>query len=128
MIELKKTGLYKLIETKHHTKILYLDNDTYAWVEPVNIGEILVATHALHKTDCILSVGEYKIYDVDDEPKITDLAHLELEVGKNTWQGYLLLTGLPNDRKKRGRIVPTFEVITNNYSTRSQNSKKGVKL
>lgn len=128
MIELNKAGTYKLIETKHHTKVLYLDNDTFAWVEPVNIGEILVTSHAIHKTDCVLSIGEYRIYHVDDEPNITDLLHLELEVGNMHWQGYLLLTGLPDDSKKRGRIVPTIEVITDKlkYSTSIISTKKGV--
>lgn len=128
MITLLKTGNYRLIETKHHTKVLYLENDTYAWVEPVNIGEILVTSHAVHKTDCVLSTGQYHIYQVDDEPKFTDLTHLELQVGPAQWQGYLLLTGLPNDSKKRGRIVPTSEVITGShkdFSVASENNKKG---
>ena len=112
MISLLHTGKYTLIETKHHTKMLYLDEVAYAWVEPKNSGEILVISHSIHKTDCILSIGDYKIYDVDDEPNLTDLEHLELEIGDSSWQGYLLLTGLPNDQKKRGRIVPTSEIIT----------------
>jgi hypothetical protein len=114
MITLTRTGQYKLIETKHHTKVLYLDNDTYAWIEPINIGEILVTSHKVHKTDCVLSVGHYRLYDVDDEPNLSDQFHLELEIGKNKWQGYLLLTGLPDDYKKRGRIIPTYENIAGN--------------
>lgn len=114
MISLKRSGHYKLIETKHHTKVLYLDKETYAWVEPVNIGEILVASRKLHKTDCVLSLGHYYLYDVVDEPFLSDQLHLELEVGENTWQGYLLLSGLPDMQKKRGRIIPTQEVITGN--------------
>lgn len=129
MITLNKTGDYTLIETKHHTKVLYLDNTAYAWVEPVNIGEILVISHAVHKTDCVLSVGAYKIYAVDDEPDLTDLIHLELQAGSQYWQGYLLLTGLPNDAKKRGRIVPTTEVITGKYKNISSTKQppKGAK-
>lgn len=114
MISLTRTGFYKLVETKNNIKILYLDGETFAWVEPKKIGEILVATHALHKTDCILAVGHYNLYTVIDEPKLSDLLHLELEVGKNCWQGYLLLTGLPEGKKKRGRIIPTHEIITGN--------------
>lgn len=117
MIKLVSTGSYMLIETKHHTKILYLDDDVYAWVEPSNIGEMLVASHAIHKSDCVLSIGEYRIYEVTDEPKLTDLSHLELEVGKNTWQGYLLLSGLPDDIKKRVRIVPTSELVSKSSTT-----------
>lgn len=114
MITLQRSGIYKLIETKKNTKVLYLDNDVFAWVEPVTIGEILVVSHKIHKTDCVLSIGDYCLYDVDDEPTISDQPHLELEVGKECWQGYLLLTGLPDQHKLRGRIIPTREVITGN--------------
>lgn len=114
MITLQKSGNHKLIETKKQTKILYLDDGVYAWVEPKEIGEILVISHKKHKTDCILSVGQYHIYDVKDESAISDNQHLELEVGRNVWQGYLLLTGLPDDEKKRTRIIPTDQVITDN--------------
>ena len=116
MITLRRTGLYKLIETKKHTKVLYLDNDIYAWVEPVHIGEILVVSNKVHVSDCVLSIGNFCLYDVIDEPNLSDQLHLELEVGKDTWQGYLLLTGLPDDHKKRGRIIPTHEIITGNPS------------
>jgi hypothetical protein len=61
MISLQRTGSYKLIETKRHTKVLYLDNDIYAWIEPVHMGEILVFSHHAHRTDCLLSVGSYRI-------------------------------------------------------------------
>ncbi len=114
MITLQQTGQHKLIETKANTKILYLDDATYAWVEPPAIGEILVSSHQTHKADCVLSVGDYYLFTVKDEPEISDNMHLELEVGRNTWQGYLLLTGLPTDTKKRTRIIPTTEVIMGN--------------
>lgn len=114
MITLRRSGMYKLIETKKHTKVLYLDNDIYAWVEPVHIGEILVVSHKVHKSDCVLSIGEYCLYDVTDEPYLSDQPHLELEVGKDMWQGYLLLSGLPDSHKKRGRIIPTQEIISGN--------------
>ena len=114
MINLLQSGEYLLIETKKNTKVLYLDDDMYAWVEPPSIGEILVVSHVAHKTDCILATGEYHLFAVDDEPELADMMHLELEVGRNVWQGYLLLTGLPTDDKKRARIVPTNETITGN--------------
>jgi hypothetical protein len=104
-----------LIETKGQTKVLYLGDKTYAWVEPADIGEILVHSHNVHKTDCVLSIGDYVIYKVDDEPELSDQQHLELETGKKSWQGYLLLTGLPTDKKIRGRIIPTTEVITKHF-------------
>ncbi len=123
MITITQQGSYKLIETKSQTKILYLDQETYAWVEPAGIGEILVHSHNVHKTDCILSIGNYVIYDVADEPALSDQLHLELEVGNDTWQGYLLLTGLPSDTKIRGRIIPTKETITGNFKV-SRNTEE----
>jgi len=114
MISLHRNGLYKLIETKHQVKVLYLDNDIYVWIEPPTIGEILVTSRKVHKTDCVLSLGHYRLYDVEDEPYLSDQMHLELEVGHNHWQGYLLLSGLPDAHKKRGRIIPTNEIITRN--------------
>lgn len=126
MITLHKAGIYRLIETKHHTKILYLDDDTYAWAEPVNIGEILVTSHNIHKADCVLGTGVYHLYEAYEEPTLSDQQHLELEVGNNTWQGYLLPTGLPNDVKKRSRIIPTRELITGNPLYADRDSLKSV--
>jgi len=60
----------------------------------------------------MLSLGQFRLYDVKDEPKLTDLIHLELFVGGGLWQGYLLPTGLPTDKDKRNRIIPTDELIT----------------
>ena len=112
MIQLIKTGQYKLIETKGQTKILYLDSKTYAWINVEDIGEILVTSLVPHKSDAILAIGKYRLYDVKDEPKLTDLLHLELLVGDGIWQGYLLTTGLPTQKDKRKRIIPTDEIIT----------------
>lgn len=113
MVKLIREGTYQLIETKGQTKILTLDKkDKFAWVNAKDIGEILVTIHKAHDTDCVLSIGTYRIYEVKNEPKLADLTHLELSVGDGKWQGYLLLTGLPSDKKKRNRIIPTTEVIT----------------
>lgn len=113
MVKLIQKGIYRLIETKSQTKILILDGkNTYAWVTAEGIGEILVASHKTHKMDNILAIGQYRIYRVKDESELTDLIHLELHAGNGTWQGYLLTTGLPTDEKKRNRIIPTKEVIT----------------
>lgn len=113
MIKLIREGTYQLVETKSQTKILTLDyTDVFAWVNAKDIGEILVTTHKPHKTDCILSLGTYRIYEVKDELNLTDLIHLELSVGEGKWQGYLLLSGLPTDKKKKNRIIPTREIIT----------------
>ena len=115
MIKILQEGNYSLIETKKQTKILTLinnDKKTYAWINAGDIGEILVFSHKSHETDAILSMGKYRMYDVKDEPNLTDLIHLELLVGEGAWQGYLLLNGLPTNTKRRNRIIPTEEIIT----------------
>jgi len=114
MIKLLEDGSYTLIETHKHIKILNLGKGkVFVWINAAGIGEILVASHNPHKTDHMLAVGKYRLYEVKDEPKLTDLIHLELMVGDGIWQGYLLTKGLPNiDDKKRVRIIPTKEVIT----------------
>jgi len=122
MIRLRKSGTYRLIETRRHTKVLYLDNDSYAWVEPWVSKEILIMSRRAHITDCTLSIGEYCLYDVRGEPHLPGRQFLELEVGDDIWQGYLLLSGLPTAQKKRGRIIATHELVTNNpaYSDNGQ--------
>ena len=113
MIKILKTGDYQLTETKGETKILRLDGKyIYAWINAKDIGELLISSHDTHATDSILAVGKYRLYDVKDEPEITDLHHLELLVGQGKWQGYLLPTGLPTEERKRKRIIPTKECIS----------------
>lgn len=112
MIRFIQEGGYSLIETKGQIKILTFDDEKiFAWVNVAEIGEILVTSHNPHKTEHLLAVGRYRLYDVKGEPKLTDLIHLELSVGDGKWQGYLLPTGLPTDKKKRNRIIPTKEII-----------------
>lgn len=84
----------------------------FAWINASGIGEILVVSQNPHKTDHVLAVGKHRIYEVKDEPDLTDLIHLELLVGDGVWQGYLLPTGLPTNENKRNRIIPTLEIIT----------------
>lgn len=112
MIKLLEKGLYKLLETKGQIKILTLGKTVYAWVNLEGIGEILVASHNPHITDTTLALGEYRLYDIKDEPKLSDQLHMELSVGQDSWQGYLLPTGLPAGKKIRSRVIPTKETIT----------------
>ena len=113
MIKKLKTGSYRLFETKRTTKVLELDGaDTFAWVVAGEIGEILVKAEVNDDVAAILSAGEYRLYQVKDEPQLVDLEHLELAIGNGQWQGYLLPTGLPTKEDKRNRIIPTDEVIT----------------
>lgn len=113
MVKLIKYGDYKLIETKHLTKVIFLDQrGIYAWVNAEEIGEILVSSYKQHEADYILAVGKYRLYKVTGEPVLVDTWHLELSIGGGSWQGYLLPNGLPNSVKKRTRIEPTKELIT----------------
>lgn len=111
MIKLFRSGRYKLTETKHHIKVLELDKAAYAWIEPPSVGGILVASRHAQRIDAMLSVGAYTIFEIEDEPELSDQLHLQLEVGIGMWQGYLLPTGLPNEKKIRCKIIPTQEVV-----------------
>ncbi len=116
MIKLVQQGIYQLIESNGQMKILSLDKTkTYAWIWAAEIGELLIASHNSHKVDHILVNGKYRIYDVDDEPQLVDLPHLELSVGNRKWQSYLLPTGMPRDNKTRKRIIPANETITGKF-------------
>lgn len=111
MIAILKEGDYLLLKTKGQIKVLILDRKSYAWINAENIGQILVSIHKKYIKDAILAKGPYRVYKVKDEPDLTDLIHLELFAGRNTWQGYLLPTGFPLNGKRRSRIIPTDELI-----------------
>jgi hypothetical protein len=115
MITLIKTGFYRLIATRHDTKILYLNDQPFVWIGIKHIGEVLALSHYHPQiTDYSLAEGRYRIYGVEGESRLADLQHLELEYGKKLWQGYLLLTGLPTKEKRRVRIVPSNQIIVSN--------------
>lgn len=111
MIKLIKRGKYRLIITKDMERMLYLEDQGYIWSYAKGIGEILSFSKHPHKLQYTLAQGNYVIYKVENEPKYIDLEHLELSIKGNIMQGYLLLTGLPNVKKIRSRIVPTDEII-----------------
>lgn len=112
MIKLIQQGRYKLVATKDRKYMLFLGRQGYHWAYAPAIGQLLTFSKHQHEQSYFICDGKYKLYDVENEPKLIDLQHLELETGKNRWQGYLLLTGLPTGRKIRSRIEPTEEVIS----------------
>lgn len=115
MITLRETGLYRLTETPHRMKLLSLSrHGKFILTGIEGIGDILAVTRRPHRVHAVLSAGEYRIYSVDDEPKLSDQLHMELEIGREQWQGYLLPTGLPEGEKLRSRIIPTTERVTDN--------------
>ncbi|HEY1063901.1 MAG TPA: hypothetical protein VGE30_01235 [Candidatus Saccharimonadales bacterium] len=118
MITRTDKGIFKLTETKHGTKILYLNSKSYAWIFVPKIGSLLIYSTSPHKVRDVLSTGRFYIYDVDNEPHLSDQLHLELETGKEDWQGYLLPTGLPEPDNTTKLFIPTHEVITHNPAHR----------
>jgi hypothetical protein len=116
MIDLQRSGSYKLIETDKDSKVLYLNGTTHIWAVVDGSGAISTMPHKAVRTDYMLSLGRYRLYGVSDESRLSELPHLELEAGANLWQGYLLPAGLPGDDEKRVRIIPTKETITMNRS------------
>jgi len=112
MINLLETGPYRLLSTREHGTMLFLGEQGYHWSWAKGIGELLTLSKRPHQPSHTLAEGRYRIYDVKDEPKVTDLHHLELSLGPRKWQGYLLLTGLPDTKRIRRRIVPPEEVIS----------------
>lgn len=112
MITIVASGYFRLIETRRGVKILQLNADRYAWLMVSRIGSLLVRTTRTHREFDVLSQGHFRLYDVADEPSLSDQLHLELEVGQDAWQGYLLPTGLPTRHHKRKRIIPTHEIIS----------------
>jgi len=118
MIVLLRSGIYSLAETKQSTKILYLDKTGYALIEPLPFGSMLVLIRRAQQDRQLLSTGNYRLYDVTNEPHLADEPHLELEVGDDQWQGYLLPTGLPDDTHPRRRIIATHELITHHIQNK----------
>lgn len=116
MINLIRNGYYMLVETTNKTKLLILDdNKIYAWVYAEGIGEILVLSTKKHIYSNVLATGKYRLFKVKDDPVLTDLKHLELQVGGNLWQGYLLTKGIPTTHYSKRRIIPTKELISMSY-------------
>jgi hypothetical protein len=112
MITLTRQGTYRLVDAKDKRRMLYLDDQGYIWKFAPGIGDLLLFSKHPHKRDNLIAQGLYRIYDVRDEPHFVDLQHLELSIQPSVWQGYLLLTGLPDAQKVRARIVPTNETIS----------------
>lgn len=112
MIKLISKGKYRLVTQKDNEKTLVLGKQGYHWTVAKGIGEILTFCKSVHKEAYTMSEGSYRIYAVKNEEKLVDLLHLELSVGEDKWQGYLLLTGLSTKNKIRSRIIATKELIT----------------
>jgi hypothetical protein len=112
MFSIERQGSYKLTESRLQIKALYLDKTSYAMLFIDSLGEMISTARTPKPTDYTLSIGRYRVYNVQDEPDMTEGLHLELEVGDDIWQGYLLPNGLPGKNSIRGCLLPTRELIT----------------
>lgn len=124
MKQLKEQGQYALFQTKRNTKVLKLNDNYYVWLFIKNIGNILIKTKSTLQSTNILSTGRFYLFDVKDEPDYIDLLHLELGIGENLYQGYLLPRGLPKKSNEKHKIIPTKEVIfpkATNYEYSQEN-------
>lgn len=124
MIQLVEKGTYLLTGTRHGARLLHLQKRVYAWIVAPRIGALLVYSKTPHIQREILNAGAYRLYDVTNEPYLSDQLHLELELANGTWQGYLLPTGLPDRQHIRRRVIPTREVITRGQPATRPHSRR----
>jgi len=112
MVSIMRQGSYKLTESRLQIKALYLDSSSYAMLFIDALGEMIATAREPKPSDYTLSAGHYRLYDIVDEPDMSEGLHLELEVGDDIWQGYLLPNGLPDKGSIRGCLLPTHELVT----------------
>jgi len=112
MVKKIKEGKYELFETKSGSRVINLNgHGKYVWLKIENIGEVLAKSEKNYNPDRILAKGYFRLYDILNEPELTDLPHLEVCIGLGQWQGYLLPRGLPGKGGKH-RIIPTGEILS----------------
>ncbi len=124
MITLRHSGPYELAEAQHGTKLLYLDNTNYAWMDPLPTVSLLILTHYQQTPHTILKMGTYRLYTVINESGLVNTMHLELGGDNDAWNGYLLPENLPTVGHFSCRIVATNEVITHNPTYRERPSDR----
>ena len=113
MIKLVESNTYKLVGTKDNLKALILDDkDVFLWKSDGRNCSLEYIKFNLGQTCCLLSINNYRLYDVKDEPDLTTCLHLELYIGKRRWESYLLKEGLPTVRNKKKPMSSTRETIT----------------
>lgn len=115
MIKVVLCGKYRLVETVEHLKVLYLDDAVYLWQYEPGTGDVLVLIGYQYPAGYTLACGNYRVYEVTDEPRFSGHIHLELYLGDQHWQGYVLEAGLP-PKHSQSFIAPTAEVITKKTS------------
>lgn len=114
MIKLLEAGVYKLFETNNNENILWLDDNkkAYLWKNAKSTGDLQYTKFNEKDICCLLSFGNYRLYDVNKESELTCCLHISLHLGNSKWQGYLLPKNLPTSKKKTKPIKKTAELIT----------------
>lgn len=114
MIRLIQWGEYRLAIIAEGNTIIAIDNHVYslfpdhATLEFYDnqLPSLVVSALTLHR-------GNYRVFDVYDEPQLTETIHLELEDEDGYVKSYLLPRGLPHQNMRRARQIPTVQQITN---------------
>ena len=113
MLQVIGSGTYKLTETKDNTKVLFIDDEkAFGWKNGKCDGDLFLLAPDTENICCFLSVGKWRLYEIKDEPGLTDGNHFELHVGRGRWQGYLLPEGFPTAVNKQRPISQTGQTIT----------------
>lgn len=113
MIKLLESGTYKLVETENNLKVLMLDDkNIFLWKNFGCSGNLEYTRLDPAQICCMLSVNNYRLYQVKNESGFTKGLHLELYAGKKRWQSYLLKKGLPTAKNQKMPISKIEEIIT----------------
>ena len=113
MIKLLDSGTYKLVETINNQKALILDDKSFfLWKNTDCDGQLKYIKFDPAQICCMLSINNYRLYDVASEPNLKNGIHLELYAGRKRWQPYLLRKGVPTTKNKNMSISKIEETIT----------------
>lgn len=104
MTRLLKSGFYALGTSRHNTKILYLDNSCFIWLNEPSLGSILLTSERRPDLYMIVCEGRYHLKDPEQSDEKSPMQFLELEIAPKDWQSFSLISGLPNGHMKRSRI------------------------
>lgn len=109
MIRLIQWGNYRLAMIAEGNAFISIDDDAYSLYPDYKTLELSDAD-----IDAALTLhhGDYRLYDVYDEPQLAETIHLELEDEDGYIKSYLLPRGLPENSKRRVRQLTTAQQIT----------------
>lgn len=115
MIRLIRWGEYRLAIIAEGSTIIAIDDDVYSVFPEQATLEIYdkLASYIPAASALTLHQGNYRVFDVYDEPQLTETIHLELEDEDGYVKSYLLPRGWPNESLRRVRQIPTAQQITN---------------